>query len=165
MTNVGIRWLIRRDMADVLRIEAAQRGGWTEEEFLQALRQRNCIGMVAEHNGQIVGFMVYELHKDCLSLCNFGVDPAWRRRRIGQQMVGRMVDKLNQQRRSRIEVLVPDTHLSFHQFLKATGFTVTQVVRDGFTDLYLFEFLLNPPKRQWHITNRISAHLRLVDPA
>src|SRR4051812_2604533 len=48
--RVHIRWMIRRDMAEVLEIErSAFEFPWFEEEFIRCLRQRNCIGMVAEH--------------------------------------------------------------------------------------------------------------------
>lgn len=44
-----IRWMIRRDMAEVLNIEHDSfEFPWTEEDFLGCLRQRNCIGMIAE---------------------------------------------------------------------------------------------------------------------
>ena len=55
-TRVHIRWMIRRDMPEVLAIEHASfEYPWCEEEFLRVLRQRNCIGMVAEHGERIVG--------------------------------------------------------------------------------------------------------------
>ena len=72
--RVHIRWMIRRDMAEVLEIE--QDGfefPWIEEDFLRCLRQRNCIGMVAEHGERVVGFMIYELHKTRLHILNFAV--------------------------------------------------------------------------------------------
>ena len=62
--NSHIRWMIRRDYAEVLAIEA--RGfefPWCEDDFIRCLRQRNCIGMVAERDDRVAGFMVYELHK------------------------------------------------------------------------------------------------------
>ena len=60
--SVHIRWLIRRDMDAVLEIESASfEFPWTEDEFINCLRQRDCIGMVAEYAEQVVGFMVYEL--------------------------------------------------------------------------------------------------------
>ncbi len=61
--RVHIRWMIRRDMPEVLAIEHASfEFPWCEEEFLRVLRQRNCIGMVAEHaRSRVVGFMIYEL--------------------------------------------------------------------------------------------------------
>ena len=44
-TRTQIRWLIRRDMDEVLSIEQGSfEYPWTEEEFLCCLRQRNCIG-------------------------------------------------------------------------------------------------------------------------
>ena len=78
--RVHIRWMIRRDMAEVLEIErSAFEFPWFEEEFIRCLRQRNCIGMVAEANHQIVGFMIYELHKAKLHILNFAVAPEFRR--------------------------------------------------------------------------------------
>jgi len=46
--KVHIRWMIRRDMQEVLQAEQqCFDQSWTEEDFLRCLRQRNCIGMVA----------------------------------------------------------------------------------------------------------------------
>jgi len=60
--KVQIRWMIRRDMAEVLRIERESfEYHWTEEDFLCCLRQRNCIGMVAEADGQVVGLVRNEV--------------------------------------------------------------------------------------------------------
>src|SRR5688572_12625557 len=93
--KVQIRWLIRRDMAEVLEIErACFQHAWTEEDFLACLRQRNCIGMVAEHDHRIVGFMIYELHKSKLRIMNFAVAPGASRQGVGSQMVRRLIDKL-----------------------------------------------------------------------
>ena len=59
-TCVHIRWMIRRDMPAVLEIEGASfEFPWSEEEFIRCLRQRNCIGMVACRNDEVVGFMIY----------------------------------------------------------------------------------------------------------
>src|SRR3954468_19073985 len=101
--RVHIRWMIRRDMAEVLEIE---RGSfelpWFEEEFIRCLRQRNCIGMVAEHGERVVGFMIYELHKTPLHVLNFAVKPDYRRRHVGRQMLDKLTLKLSAQRRTRI---------------------------------------------------------------
>src|SRR3954469_10610522 len=72
--RVHIRWMIRRDMPEVLAIEQQSFPfPWCEEEFLRVLRQRNCIGMVAEYGERVVGFMIYELHKNRLHVLNFSV--------------------------------------------------------------------------------------------
>src|SRR5438093_13772491 len=86
--GVHIRWMIRRDMPEVLSTELASfEYAWTEDDFLRCLRQRNCIGMVAECNDRVVGFMIYELHKNKLHILNFAVHPTARRTGIGAQMV------------------------------------------------------------------------------
>ena len=78
--RVHIRWMIRRDMPEVLRTEQESfEYSWTEEDFLKCLRQRNCIGMVAEQGEKVVGFMIYELHKAKLHILNFAVHPNFRR--------------------------------------------------------------------------------------
>jgi ribosomal-protein-alanine N-acetyltransferase len=133
--KVQIRWLIRRDMPAVLGIE--QRSfefAWTEEHFLEYLRQRNCIGMVAECNQQILGFMIYELHKSKLRILNFAVDPEMRRRGVGTQMVQRLVDKLAQQRREEIELEVRETNLAAQLFFRQHHFRATEVLREHYED-------------------------------
>ena len=92
--RVHIRWMIRRDMPEVLDIERASfEFPWSEEDFIRCLRQRNCIGMVAEHGERVVGFMIYELHKTRLHILNFAVAADVRRRGVGRQMI----DKLDRQ--------------------------------------------------------------------
>src|SRR5881392_849563 len=101
--RVHIRWMIRRDMPEVLQIETTSfEFPWTEEDFLRCLRQRNCIGMVAEHGEKVVGFMIYELHKNKLHILNFAAHAEWRRSGVGQQMVAKLVSKLSSHRRTRI---------------------------------------------------------------
>ena len=144
---VQIRWLIRRDMADVLAIEAASfEYAWTEEDFLCCLRQRNCIGMVAERGGKIVGFMIYELHKAKLRLLNFAVAPAMRRQHVASQMIRRLVDKLSQQRRREIVLEVRETNLPAQKFFQKQGFLALGVLRDRYDDTtedaYLMRYLL-----------------------
>ncbi len=68
-------------MPEVLAIEHASfEYPWCEEEFLRVLRQRNCIGMVAEYGERIVGFMIYELHRNKIHVLDFATHPEFRRR-------------------------------------------------------------------------------------
>src|SRR5438105_12742357 len=92
--RVHIRWMIRRDMPEVLHTEQQSfEFPWTEEDFLRCLRQRNCIGMVAEQGEKVVGFMIYELHKAKLHILNFAVHPNWRRSNGGAQMDAKLISK------------------------------------------------------------------------
>lgn len=146
--DVQIRWLIRRDMAEVLRIEQCSFGTpWTDEDFLCCLRQRNCIGMVAEHDHQILGYMIYELHKSRLHILNFAVAPETRRHAVGSQMVLRLIDKLSQQRRNEILLEIRESNLDAQLFFKKQGFKAVCVLRRHFDDTeedaYIMQFRLN----------------------
>ena len=133
--KVHIRWMIRRDMTDVLQIESqAFEFPWTEEDFIRCLRQRNCIGMVAEHEDQVVGFMIYELHKNQLHILNFAVCSEFRRLSVGAQMVGKLIGKLSPNRRNRIIVEVRETNLSAQVFFRNLGFRAVSVLRDYYDD-------------------------------
>lgn len=146
--SVQIRWMIRRDMSDVLRIERASFDQeWTEEDFLNCLRQRNCIGMVAEHDNEVVGFMVYGLHKSRLQIMNFAVAPSCRRMGIGHQMVDKLVNKLSQQRRQEILVDLRESNLAAQLFFQNQKFRAVRVVRGHFDDTgedaYLFAYRMD----------------------
>ena len=145
--RVQIRWLIRRDMPEVLAIEQSSfQQPWSEEEFLSHLRQRNCIGMVAEYNQQIVGFMIYELHKARLQLLNFATSGDFRRLGVGLQMINKLVDKLSQQRRQEIILEVRESNLEAQLFFKSQEFQAVRVMRahydDTTEDAYVMRFRL-----------------------
>jgi ribosomal-protein-alanine N-acetyltransferase len=117
--------MIRRDMPMVLAIEEASfEFPWSEEDFLLCLRQRNCIGMVAELNDEVVGYMVYELHKHRLHLLNFAVSPSCRRIGIGRAMI--------------------ETNLAAQLFFRSIGFRAEKVLsgfyEDSDDDAYVFTY-------------------------
>ena len=98
----NIRWMIRRDMPKVLDIENESFDNpWKEEDFIRCLRQRNCIGVVAECDNEIIGFSIYELHPNKLILVNLAVAKKHRRIGVGSLMIQRLKSKLSQERRSK----------------------------------------------------------------
>ena len=130
-----IRWMIRRDMAEVLTIEANSfELRWTEEDFIRCLRQRNCIGMVAEVDKQVVGFMIYELHKMRFHVLNFAVHSDWRRRGIGEAMITKLFLKLSKQRRTRLTLEVRETNIAALVFFRDMGLRATRVLRGFYKD-------------------------------
>src|SRR5437868_10610412 len=132
--RVHIRWMIRRDMPEVINIEQQSfEYAWTEEDFLRCLRQRNCIGMVAEQSEKVVGFMIYELHKAKLHILNFAVNPSWRRSGVGAQMVAKLISKLSSHRRTRITLEVRTTNRGAQLFFRAQTFRAVRVLR-GFDE-------------------------------
>lgn len=133
--RVHIRWMIRRDMPEVLGIEEASFDNpWSEEDFLRCLRQRNCIGMVAEHGERIAGFMVYELHKNRLHVLDFAVMPEYRRKGIGLQMIAKLLAKLSSHRRTKVTLEIRETNLAAQIFFSRQGFKALKVLRSYFED-------------------------------
>ncbi len=145
--RVHIRWMIRRDMPEVLGIEQSSfQLSWCEEEFLRVLRQRNCIGMIAEHGERVVGFMIYELHKSKLQVLNFAVHADYRRLKVGAQMIGKLIGKLSSQRRTKIVLHVRESNLSAQLFYRNQSFRATEVIREFYEDTgedaYLLQYQL-----------------------
>jgi len=143
---VYIRWMIRRDMPEVLDIENRSfESAWTEEDFIRCLRQRNCIGMVAEHNERVVGFMIYELHKNRLHILNFAVHSDFRRRGVATGMIRKLVGKLSPQRRNRILLAIRETNLTGQLFFRDVGFRAISILRDlcldSPEDSYLMQYM------------------------
>ncbi len=144
-----VRWMIRRDMDEVLEIEKHSfEFTWSAEDFIRCLRQRNCIGMVAEYDGRIVGFMIYELHKNRLHVLNFAVHPEFRRRGVATTMVRKLIGKLSVQRRNRILLEVRETNLGAQLFFREAGFRAISLLRDFYEetaeDAYLMQYRHQP---------------------
>ena len=145
-----IRWMIRRDMPAVQMIEReAFEFPWSHDDFMRCLRTRNCIGMVAEHDDEIVGFMIYELHMNRLHILNFAVDAKLRRSGVGSAMIGKLVSKLSPNRRNRMMLEVRETNVAGQLFFKSLGFRAISVLRDFYNDTtedaYLMQYRVLPP--------------------
>ena len=135
MLRIHIRWMITRDMPEVLAIEdAVFQFPWSEEDFVRCLRQRNCIGMVAEVEERVVGYMIYELHKNRLHILNFGVHAGMQRQGVGRAMLDKLQSKLSTQRRNRIMLEVRETNLEAQLFFRAMGFRAVSVLKDFYED-------------------------------
>lgn len=131
-TKLELRWMIRKDMGDVLKLESAcYSDPWTEWELIQRLRQKQTIGMVAEAGCEIVGYMVYDLCEEHIELVNFTVSPSYRRRRVGSLMLEKLVGKLTQ-KRPFIKLLVSERNLPAQLFFKRRGFRAIRVLRNYF---------------------------------
>jgi len=149
--RVHLRWMIRRDLPEVLAIEEKSfEFPWTEEEFHRCLRQRNCIGMVAECENRVVGYMVYELCKTRIHLLNFAVAPEYRRRGVGAQMIQKLTGKLSAQGRTRIVLEVRETNLPAQLFFRACQFRAVAVLRNYYADTpedaYVMQYRHRPEK-------------------
>lgn len=146
-----LRWMIRRDLEEVLAIENdVFEFPWKEDDFYSCLRQKNCIGMVACESGatdaKVVGFFIYELHRTQLHVLSFAVARANWRQGIGRKMIAKLISKLSPERRKRILLEVRETNLSAQLFFRAHGFHAISTIRDFYDDTsedaYLMQYRL-----------------------
>lgn len=159
--RVLVRWMILRDLPEVMAIEETSfEFPWTHDEFVETLRQRNCIGMVAERDDEIVGYMVYEMNRSRIRLLNFAVAPSWRRCGVGSQMVAKLVGKLSAQRRNRITLEVRETNLPAQLFFRAQGFRAVSLLRDFYhdtpEDAYAMVYRYRAHREVFQFQNRIT---------
>lgn len=142
--KLNIRWMIRRDMPEVLLIEQESfEFPWDENDFIRTLRNRDTIALVAEHDQRVLGFIVYQLRQRELRILSLAVNPRMRRKGIGSALVANIGGKLDIGRRVRIFTDVRETNLLAQVFFRAMRFKAVKVLRGWEAtgeDAYRFEY-------------------------
>ena len=143
--KLNVRWMGRSDLDAVLAIEKLSfEYPMDRQDFLAFLRQANGIGMVAEANGSIHGYMLYEMHRDHYSLASLAVHPECRLLGVGSAMIAKLIAKLGA-RRNCIFAEVRETNVPAQLFLRQSKFRAIEVRRNAYEetsdDAYLFEFV------------------------
>ena len=138
--------MVRRDLPKVREIERrCFEYPWNETDFEQCLRQRSCIGMVAERAQVVAGFMVYKVRCRRIQLVNLGVQPEYHRRGVGRELIEKLIGKLKNQGRTEIYCEVRERNLAAQLFLRSLGFRVSRIERQYYDaineDCYVFKYL------------------------
>lgn len=142
-TKPHVRWMVRRDMTEVLAIARNNGDDITEEEILKLLRQRNVIGMVCEVGEAVVGFMIYELKKQSIDVIHFMVEPIQCKQGYGRAMLDKLKGKLTGKRRPFLKFTLHESNLEGQLFLRAHKCFAVETIRNHFEDsrdAYLFEY-------------------------
>jgi len=147
--SIRLRWMSPNDMPEVTSIErACFEFPWSEIEFLHSLQIQSSVCVVAEQEGRVVGFMVYELGRKRIQLLNFATTPECRRQGVGGKMAARLIGKLSHKHRTRISLEVRETNLSAQLFFRSLGFRAIRILHDYYDDTpedaYLMQFRLLP---------------------
>lgn len=151
--GINMRWMIKQDLPHVLQIEEQSFDEpWNEDNFLQCLRLRNCIGMVIEYDDLVIGFVIYELHDTYQSqgrpieILNIAVAPEFRRMMVGTSMIEKLKGKLSWQRRRRLMAWVSEKNLEAQVWFRSNGFLCVKTEKGRYPDrpeldAYKFEFV------------------------
>ena len=134
-TDIQMRWTIRSDMPKVLEIERLSfPNPYTEQEFIQLLKQRDFIGQVAEIDKTVVGFVIYQLAKGVLRIVDIAVHSDYRHQGIGTQIIDKMKSKLQIGRRSLMTADVRETNLAAQLFFRSQGLKALAILENTYTD-------------------------------
>lgn len=152
--ETSIRWLVRRDLKQVLPIDEAsfhEDDRWGEQDFNKALKGRNSIGMVLEIGDDILGYVIYNYNDKNLEILRIAVKPSNRRQGVGRQIIEKLVSKLEHYRRRELGIWVSEDDLKTHLWLKSCDFfcdSIEKGMNHG-RDFYHFQILAPfKPKRR-----------------
>ena len=124
-----IRWMIRKDLPDVMAIENMSfPDPWSVEAMAKELGHQRVVPFVVEKHGVIVGYMMFEVGKQSIALINLAVHPDHRREGIGSVRMAKLMTSLSAGKRERLTVLVKESNLPALTFFKSHGFRATRIV-------------------------------------
>ncbi len=149
--QVYIRTMLWEDIPDVLDVERTSGWTWNYDDFRNfCFTYQNIMPVSAEFGGSILGYMILNLRKRRYHILGLAVHDNYRRRKVGQQLIGEVVRRLDD-KRPRITVDVNEENLGSHLFLKALGFRCTGIwYNDDGPNAYRFRF--DMPDCSWRTT-------------
>jgi len=121
--DTHIRWMTRRDYEEVLYVDArCYEDPLTYTELIRTLRNNSVISVVLEQDDEILGYCIYELSAGAIKIIRFGVEPKHRRCGVATALLQRLKDKLSNQRRNTIAVIVSGQAIQAQLCLARCGF-------------------------------------------
>jgi ribosomal protein S18 acetylase RimI-like enzyme len=135
MTAPRIRPLVRRDLPDVVRIDAIhtgepQRPYWVRlfREFLAPGPGRHRVALAAEVEGELAGFLLADVRafefgsEPCGWILEVGVDPAHARRGIASRLLREAVRRLKGAGVATVRTMVRRNNVPMLTFFRTNGF-------------------------------------------
>lgn len=148
-----IRQMTRSDLPEIIEIENHSFGHpWNEEDFIRCRRCEGHSVVVAEFDECVAGFMFYKLEERGFSILNFAVHEAYRRKGIGVQLSLVLLNAIEKEVRTKIELIVSEENFEAQQFFSSLGFKAVSILKSYYDDLdsdaYVFEYRLGAKKKQ-----------------
>jgi [ribosomal protein S18]-alanine N-acetyltransferase len=136
--QLHIRWMIRRDLDQVLAIEReCFSDPWTGADFLSFLRMRSCIGYVAELNDTILGYALVTNHELATRIENIAVHPHYRRHGIGGSMMAKITTRAMARPTAGprpVRVTLRESNLRGQLFFRSCGLKAVGIIRGAYPD-------------------------------
>jgi [ribosomal protein S18]-alanine N-acetyltransferase len=139
-TSVGvvrIRWMVHRDLNQVLKIERASYSPdwrWPADAF-EAPELNRQVNLVATLDNQVAGYIVYLCRAASIEIMNLTVSPQHRRRGIASQLLRRVLSKVKSKHGAIIETIVRESSLPVQLLLQDHGFFAQEILQDYYGEL------------------------------
>lgn len=135
MTQARTRPLARRDLADVVRIDAVHTGAeqrpyWTRlfREFVGSSHAPGKVGLAADVNGAFAGFLLADVRafefgsEPCGWIVEVGVDPAHVRHGVASALLDEAVRRLRASGVATVRTMVRRNNVPVLTFFRTNGF-------------------------------------------
>jgi [ribosomal protein S18]-alanine N-acetyltransferase len=143
---VQVNWMQKRNLDLVTEIDTLSfTDSLNKEDFTALLRRKEMIGSTIEVNYELVGYLIYGLHKNSLTIERMAVYPSKRKKGYGRFAIARLIDKLMVQRRYSIYVNVPEDNLDAQLFFRKMGFAATNLL----DNMIMMTYSLFPEEMSW----------------
>jgi ribosomal protein S18 acetylase RimI-like enzyme len=134
-SQVSIRAIAPRDLARVVNLDALHTGEskpeyWKQvfHDFLAKRTDRARVGLVAEQDGTLAGFMLADVRafefgsEPCGWILEVGVNPAFARRGVGSRLLAEVCQRLRAAGVTTIRTMVRRNDLPVLTFFRTNGF-------------------------------------------
>jgi [ribosomal protein S18]-alanine N-acetyltransferase len=124
--------MVPADLDEVMAIERTSfRHPWSSKFFLEELQVACARSILAQVNDKIVGYVLFWLLPDAVDIHNIAVHIEFRRKRIGQSLLQRVLEQARNRDSSRVTLEVRVSNIAAQKLYESVGF-VSQGLRKGY---------------------------------
>lgn len=124
---------------------------WVEKDFQAILTRDKTAAFYYSIDGNMVGYIIYEMKPKHILLINIAVHPDFRRRKIGTKLISNLIEKLNSNARTEIVSYIDEYNLEAQLFLKKKKFLATRSIKhffDNDSSAIFFVYSMSKKKRK-----------------
>jgi ribosomal-protein-alanine N-acetyltransferase len=133
--SVTFRPIATADLDEVMAIERTSfRFPWSSGFFLQELQVACARSILAEIDGQIVGYVLFWLLPGAIDIHNIAVHVDYRRRGIARLLLGKVLAEARNQSSPRVMLEVRRSNLAAQKLYQSLGFLTTGVRKGYYSD-------------------------------
>jgi len=134
--DLKIRWMVKSDFYDVVHIDSLSYSFfWDYKKIFSIMTKNNSLGLVAEKNGIIIAYLIYESKMKSFSCSRLAVHPDHRRKGIGSDILNSIIFRMKKNKINKIDFLINEYNLEAQLFLKYNEFKAIDIIKNKYSDV------------------------------